>query len=180
MLDAAALHGHDLDVAADPLGRVDLQVAELDVLAGDVAAYALAYGAVGRLGGQLVEFGLPDIGVFRQQLVQLLAVHGHAGILDADPVLLERLDGIAHGLAVAHQAVFRGQVDFDQFDIQAGFYKLFDDFLEGDLGHFIAVQDHQGFGYLNFACHTLSPAAFKNSKRYAQKQNYESPTLVCR
>ena len=47
VLDAAALHGHHFDIAAYPVGRIDLQVAELDVLAGDIAAYALADRTVG-------------------------------------------------------------------------------------------------------------------------------------
>ena len=49
VLDAAVLHGHDLDVAAHPVGLPDLEVAELDILPGDVAVNTLADGAVGGL-----------------------------------------------------------------------------------------------------------------------------------
>jgi hypothetical protein len=52
-------------------GTDTLQVAELDVLARDVAADAVADGAVRRLRGELVEVFLPDIRVLGQQFVEL-------------------------------------------------------------------------------------------------------------
>ena len=64
VLDAAAFHGHHFDVAANPVWRTELQVAELDVLAGDVAADTFANRAIGRFDCEVIEGFFIDFRVF--------------------------------------------------------------------------------------------------------------------
>ena len=55
VLDTPIVHGHHLDIATDPFRALHPDVAELDILTGDVATNTLSDSAVGRLGGQGVQ-----------------------------------------------------------------------------------------------------------------------------
>jgi hypothetical protein len=56
--------------------------------------------------------------VFAKQLLQLLTVYSHAGILDPNTMTLKRIDGINDYLAIGQQAVFRRQINFLKLNIK--------------------------------------------------------------
>ena len=56
---------------------------------------------------------------------------------------------------VTGQAIFGGEVDLDQLDIQPAGDKLVQDSLEGDLCHLVPMEDDQGFLYAYLAVHSL-------------------------
>ena len=91
-----------------------------------------------------------------EQLVQLLTIDSHTGILDAYTVFLKRDNRVNDGLPVGGQPVFGGEVDFDQLNVQSRGNKLLQDALESDLCHFIAMQYDQGPGNLDFTAHWIS------------------------
>ncbi len=65
-----------------------MQILKLDIFTGDIAANTFANCPIWRFAGQLVQFCFINIGMFGKQLVKLLAIDGHAGILDSDAVFL--------------------------------------------------------------------------------------------
>ena len=139
----AAVHGIHLDIPIHPVGTHAFEIAKLDVLAGDVAAHAFTDRAVRRLGGELVQLGLDNLGIAHQQLVELAAIDGHTRILDANAVLLEGLDRIQHDPPVAGKPLLRRQIHLHQFDVEPRCDELFQNALKRDLRHLIAVQNHQ-------------------------------------
>jgi len=84
VLDAAVVHSHHFDVAIDPFRTTHAEIAELDVLPGDVAADALADGAVGGLGRQRIQGVAVNVRVFFEEFFQLAAVDGNPRVLDAN------------------------------------------------------------------------------------------------
>ena len=149
-IQPAAVHCVDLNIALDPVGADTAQVSKFDVFAGDVAADPFADGAVGRFGGQFVEFGFLDLGIVREQFIKLRAIDGHPRIFYADAVRFQRIDRLAHDAAVAGKSLLCRKVHLDQIDIEPGCHELLQNALEGDLCHLVTMQNHQRLLDLDF------------------------------